>query len=111
MSMHISFVIVHFPRRQLHSKTAPQNMRQSEHPEDAIVASQSRPRGFDGASSAATIEAVEYNKPRAGLSVTRLRNQTRIRAPRRIVASAAAPERPESGAAALVRAPAAIVAN
>ena len=84
MSMHTSFVVVRFPRRQLHSKTAPQNMRQSELPEDAIVASQSRPRGFDGASSAATIAAGEYNKPRAGLSVIGLRNPVRSRAPRRL---------------------------
>ena len=90
MSMHTSFVVVRFPRRQLHSKTAPQNMRQSELPEDAIVASQSRPRGFDGASSAATIAAGEYNKSRAGLSITRLRNPAGSCAPRRIVASPAA---------------------
>jgi len=107
--MHISFVIVHFPRRQLHSKTAPQNMRQSEHPEDAIVASQSRPRGFDRASSAASVAAGEYNKPRAGLSVIEIRRE--VCAPRRIVASPTAPERPLSSAAALVRAPAAIVAS
>ena len=66
----------------------------------------------DGACrSVTTIAPVEYNKPRAGLSVTRLRNLERSCAPRRIVASPAAPEGPLSGAAALVRAPAAIVAS
>ena len=55
--------------------------------------------------------AGDYKNPRAGLSVIRPRNPARSRAPRRVVASTAVPEPLLSGAAELVRAPAAIVAD
>ena len=75
------------------------------------VASQWRARSFDGACpSAATIAAVEYNKPRAGLGspAIEIRREVVRRGARRI---AGYPEGPLGGAAALARAPAAIVAS
>ena len=110
MSMHTSYQT--FPTLSV----AQQNNNSTKYapiqtPGTDTVASQWRARSFDGACpSAATIAAVEYNKPRAGLGspAIEIRREVVRRGARRI---AGYPEGPLGGAAALARAPAAIVAS